>query len=34
MIRTIHELRIMERSFKAIEKGVKTFEIRENDKGF
>lgn len=31
---TIHELRIMERSFKAIEKGVKTLIIIKNDRSF
>ena len=31
---TIHELRTMEGSFKAIEKGVKTLMIRKNDRSF
>ena len=34
MIRTIHELEIKETFFNAIETGERTFEIRENDKGF
>lgn len=34
MIRTIHELKIKETFFKAIETGEKTFEIRQNDRGF
>lgn len=34
MIRTIHELGIIETFFKAIETGEKTFDIRENGRGF
>lgn len=34
MTPTIHELEIKETFFNAIETGEKTFEIRENDKGF
>lgn len=34
MIRTIHELEIKETFFNAIETGERTFDIRENDRGF
>lgn len=34
MTKTIHELKIKETFFKAIKTGEKTFEIRENDRGF
>lgn len=34
MERTLHEVRIGEMSFKAIETGEKTFDIRENGRGF
>lgn len=34
MTQTIHELGIKVTFFKAIETGEKTFEIRENDRGF
>lgn len=34
MIRTIHELGVIETFFKPIETGERTFEIRQNERGF